>query len=861
MDANPAVSPQLPFEEYRSNQDWFDEYQDHTGKPRPCWEPIASKLDQLGRQEIVSRAAEADRLVRESGANFRLSSDQESRPWRLAIIPLVLEANEWARIEAGVQQRVQLLESVLSDLLGEQRLLRDRVLPASLLSANPAFARSFHGLTPSGARHLHLTAVDLARDSSGTWLVTGDRTRAPSGLGYALENRILTSRVLPNLIRQSNVTRFASFFSKLQEHLKSLAPRMRDNPRVAILTPGKESYRYIEDAYLARYLGYTLVQGRDLAVRGDRLNLKTLGGLLPIEVLWRHISDRKCDPIELDPSSTQGVTGLLRTVRSGSVAVTNSIGSVLAQTPALMPFLNRASQHLFGEDLILPSIETHWCGQPDGLQYALENLDGLIIRPAFVVSGAPPVDPQTLSEEERSMLTERMRSRPHDFVAQKRPQRSTTPVWNGDGLHSWHVALRSFQIQSNDGVHVLPGGLARVSPEPHHLDQSPASGRLGQDCWVVANEPVDHESTLLPSPNAELQLTRSGDELPSRVAENLFWLGRYAERTESIARLLRTAMLRIAGENQLSQMPELPRLIAALAAMGHIEPDYAIKEFGETMPTLEAVLPDSVFDRNQPRGLQAGVRQMVNKATEVRDRISLDAYRIISRIGDDLIDPPPAERKDVGMMIDRINRLITDLIALSGLASEGMTRSHGWRFLQLGRRIERAFQSSELLTATFVHPIVNEQPLLESVLRVTDSLMTYRSRYLLQLRPVAALDLLVCDETNPRSLYYQLLSVTKILRALPGERSNLEMGTDQRIAETLLHELRMSDPHSLAHIHEGRRPALDRLLGQLLSQIPVLSDAITARYLIHTDSQTLTGRWDTEAPTDINPNVSDQGES
>ncbi|MGI9472759.1 MAG: circularly permuted type 2 ATP-grasp protein [Rubripirellula sp.] len=856
MDLNHTVSHQTPFEAYRPSNRWFDEFRGLDANPRDAWRPIANKLDQLGQDGIRSRASEADRLVRESGANFRLSSDQRSRPWQLAIVPLVLEAADWTKIEAGVQQRVRLLEAVLHDFLGPQRLLRDNVLPAALLSANPEFARTYHGLAPTQTHRLHLTAIDLARDSQGNWCVTGDRTRAPSGLGYALENRILTSRVLPSLIRQSNVTRFASFFSTVQEHLKSLAPRMRENPRVAILTPGKESYRYIEDAYLARYLGYTLVQGRDLAVRGDRLNLKTLGGLLPIEVLWRHVSDHKCDPIELDPNSTQGVTGLLRTIRSGSVAVANSVGSTLAQTPALMPFLGAACRYLFGEDLHLPSIRTFWCGQQSDLQYVQEHIDELLIRPAYVVSGAPPIVTAGMTSDQRESLLARIRATPHLFIAQERPERSTTPVWQDNQLHSWHVALRSFQVQSENGVHVLPGGLSRVSPDPHQLDQSPSSGRLGQDCWVVASEPVDQEATLLPSPHAELHLTRGGDELPSRVAENLFWLGRYAERTESIARLLRTSMVRIAGENSVAEMPDLPRLIAALAAMGHIEPDYAIKEFGDAMPTLEAVLPDSVFDREQPRGLQAGVVQMVDKATEVRDRISLDAYRIISRIGDDLTDPPTQARKDVGTMIDRVNRLITDLIALSGLASEGMTRSHGWRFLQLGRRIERAFQTSELLAATWVYPISDERPLLESVLRVTDSLMTYRSRYLLQLRPVAAIDLLVTDETNPRSILYQLRSINKIIGQLPGDSSNLSLGADQRIAEELLHELRMSDPNSLAHVTGDRRNDLDELLKGLLHRLPALSDAISARYLIHTSAtQELTGRVGPDNPESLDSSV------
>jgi uncharacterized circularly permuted ATP-grasp superfamily protein/uncharacterized alpha-E superfamily protein len=693
---------------------------------------------------------------------------------------------------------------------------------------------------------LNLTATDLARDSDGKWWVTGDRTRAPSGLGFALENRVITSRVLPQLIRGNNVIRLASFFAALQEQLKSLAPRMRDNPRVAILTPGEGSYRYVEDAYLARYLGYTLVQGRDLAVRGTRLYLKTLGRLLPIEVLWRHISDRHCDPLELDPTSTKGTVGLLRSIRSRSVAVANCVGSTLAQMPALMPFLPAACRFLFGEDLLLPSVATYWCGDASSRQYVLEHLDEVMLRPAFYVSGDPPRLPAEMSAAEREQLAAAITAQPYGYVAQHRPARSKTPVWHQGELRCWHVALRSFHLQTSDGVDVLPGGLVRVSPEPELLDHSPSSGRLGQDCWVIAKEPVDHDTTLLPAPDAAIRLTRGGAELPSRVAENLFWLGRYAERTESIARLLRTTMVRIAGEDAIDEMPDLPRLMAALAAMGQIEPDYAIKELGESMPTLESMLPASIFDRSQPRGLPAGVIQLVEKAASVRDRISLDAYRIIASIGEDLADPGPVGGSDFAATIERINRLITDLLAFSGLASESTTRTHGWRFLQLGRRIERAYQTAELLFSTLVHPIQDERPLLESVLRASDSLMTYRSRYLLQLRPAAAIDLLITDDTNPRSLAFQILTINELIDQLPTDPADFALGQDQRIAENLMHRVRMSEPAALAVVkNSGERRELKQLLQLLIDDLPSLSNAITARYLIHTGvTQELTGRAD-----------------
>ena len=745
--------------------DQYDECRAADGTVRPAWKSLVSSLDELGPAGISKASNEIERLVRESGANFQFSDiiKQSARPWKLAAIPLVLSAREWQSIEAGLKQRLRLLEAILGDLLGEQKLLKARVLPAELLSANYNYFRVYHEL-PQTKPRLDITATDLARNKDGTWWVTGDRTRAPSGLGYALENRVITSRVFQKLLRGNNVVRVASFFSSLQQHLNSLAAGNPENPRVAILTPGQHSYRYIEDAYLARYLGYTMVQGRDLAVRGSRLNLKTLGGLLPIDVLCRHISDRKSDPLELKPSSQQGATGLLQTIRSGHVAVANSIGSTLAQMPALMPFLPAASKFLFGEEPSLPSIGTYWCGGQSERTFVLENLDELILRPAFHVSPAPPIVPAEMTTAEKSKLIDQIKAQPHSYVAQYRPSRSTTPVWHEGKLESWHVALRSFQVQTASGVEVMPGGLARVSPDPRTLDQSPASGRLGLDCWIANDKPVDQEITLLRQSHSSITLARGGAEMPSRVGESLFWLGRSAERSESIARLLRATLIRIAGETQLQDIVELPRMVAALAALGQLEPDHAIAGLGEKLPSLEKVLPASLFDTEKPGGLLAGIRDMGQKAMSVHDRVSLDAYRIIKKIGDHLITNDQSDAIEIGAVINRLDGIVTDLQAFSGLASESMTRTHGWRFLELGRRIERAYQTAELLSAMLVNPIDDEYPVLESILQTTDSMMTYRSRYLLQMQPTAVIDLLVNDETNPRSIGYQLLMIDQHLR-------------------------------------------------------------------------------------------------
>ncbi|MGB7344210.1 MAG: circularly permuted type 2 ATP-grasp protein [Pirellulaceae bacterium] len=812
------------------------------GAVRPHWQLCSQEIESLGREGLDRRSAAIGKLVHENGTTFQVDGDanEQPRPWQLASVPSMIDAESWKTVEAGLQQRTRLLSAVLHDLLGEQRLLRDHIVPPEVLWSNPNFQRSYYGLKLS-THPLHITATEISRDLNGNWLVQSDRTRAPSGLGYLLENRVITSRLYPQLIRETKTRRIADFFNSLRDHVRSLAPRERDNPRVALLTPTTGNYRQFEDAYLARYLGFTLVKGADLAVRSGELNLKTLGGLLPIQVLWRHVSDRNCDPLELAPDSTDGVTGLMRVLRSGRLALTNGLGSVLAEAPALMPYLSAACDYFFKEPLLLPNVQTYWCGNPSDLQFVKANLDQLLIRPAFKVVGEPPVSALHLSAAARNELLAAIDSRPQDYIAQQRPTYSTTPIWNNEKLEPWHVSMRCFQLNTGDRIEVLPGALARVSDDENDLDQTPASGRLTQDCWIIGDRIADEQLSLLHPESKPLELRRSGDELPSRVAEHLFWMARYAERAEAIARLLRTVFLRLGGERNSFQLPELPRLVSALAALGQIDPDYAVDSLGQNIPRPEDILPNSILDPNQPRGLAQSIELMQRNATAVRDRLSLDAYRIVQKLSD--LASLPFDDQDDGTKLDRLDEIIMAFMALAGITAESFVRTHARQFLELGRRIERADHTSELLLATLAKPVKDVRSLCESVLETSDSIMTYRSRYLNLVRMAPVIDLLVTDTTNPRSLRFQLDEIVLLLTGLPSVSRTVGAGPDERIALDLQHLLIMASPESLSRCAADQSlQSLQVLLTRIIESLPSLSDAVCARYLSHTGHlQTLTG--------------------
>lgn len=810
-----------------------DEMIDADGLPRDHCRRMIAELDRHGSEGLDRAFQHARQLVRDNGVSFNAfdESGEASRPWQLDVLPAMIAQREFKILSAALAQRVTLLESILDDLFGEQRLLKEGVIPPQVLFGHPGFHRAYHGLTP-GSRRITLYAADLARSPDGRWWISGDRTRSPSGLGFALENRIITTRVLPRAFRVARARRLAPFFARLRETLRASAPLYRENPRIVLLSMGPESPTYFEDVYLARYLGYTLAEGGDLAVREGRVMLKTLGGLLPVEVVVRRVPDDRCDPVELDPYSINGVSGLVEVARSENVVVVNSLGSRIAETPALVPFLRTACRFLLDDELRLPSVATWWCGQPDALSHVLENLDDFVIRPAYFLGDAVPQEAALMSTAARDELIRQLRKRPTEFVAQERIVRSTVPVWLGSRIEPWHAAFRMFLAADGDTYHTLPGGLARVSPDRFSLDRSMTSGERAQDVWIESEGPVETVS-LLRSPDAPLTLKRSGNDLPSRDADNLFWLGRMVERSDGAARLFRVVLDRVVGGDIDESAADSRILLRALASLGQIEPGLAVEGFEDGLPDLESSLHQAVFDSVESRSLKSTIREVVRLVDTVRDRLSSDAWRSLHKLGAEW-EGYESQRDviDSSDLLQIVDAVISANGLFSGLASEGMTRTQVWRFLELGRRLERVWNAATLLQATLVEPLESDGLILESVLEASDSMMTYRARYLATLQTEAVIDLLLTDDTNPRSIVFQLDRIQEHVSQLPfaGQAS---LGPDERLAMSLQNAARLAIPQELASVEQGKRSMLETLMQQFIDQTPKLSDAISQRYLIH----------------------------
>jgi uncharacterized circularly permuted ATP-grasp superfamily protein/uncharacterized alpha-E superfamily protein len=784
-------------------------------------------------------------MLHEHGVGYDAYGDSQgiARPWNLSLIPVVWKSAAWRHVSHGLAQRAYLLGAILADLYGPRKLLASGDLPPEIAFAYPAFLRPCVGALVQSKYRMPLYAADLGRDPDGNIVVLADRTRAPSGAGYALENRIVLKRSLPEMFREFEVERLALFFRTMQSTLRDLAPSNRDNPRMVLLTPGPYHGTYFEQAFMAQYLGLTLVQGGDLTVRDQRVFLKTLGGLQPVDVIVRRVRDEYCDPLELRPDSKLGVPGLMEAWRSGSVALANPIGSGVLQTPALMAFLPALCRKLLGEELSLRSLSTRWCGDPPSLAYVEAHWEDLVIRPAFPARSGAPIFTAALSASELDELRARVRSAPRMFVAHDPTVLSTVPTLAGDTLVPAHLWTRAYAVASGDSYCVMPGALSRVGGPDERLALSLRPGGESKDTWVLSEGPVSTFSMLRPA-SAPAELTRGGGDLPSRVADNLFWLGRYAERAEGVARLARAIASRLSdqvGPNESDVPVELGALTRALAAKTGVlrsEPTGAWTTAGpsDDLVSAEQWLFASVYDAEPVGTLNATLASTYRVARTVRDRVSADVWRALAQVYEDSSRGQGSRGpRALSGMMNLLDRAVLSLAAFSGLATDSMSRGQGWRFLDAGRRLERALHIVSLLTSTLVPPCPHEGPVLDALLEVADSSMTYRRRYLATLQVAPVVDLLMTDETNPRSVLFQLDTLADHLAVLPDMRSAAAgRSHEEKLLLRASTELRLAEvADTCAPDDSGARPRLRALLERLGTILPELSDSLCNAYLEH----------------------------
>ncbi|MCE4055737.1 circularly permuted type 2 ATP-grasp protein [Pseudomonas sp. Au-Pse12] len=805
----------------------YHELLDDQGQVRAHWQRLLEQLQRSSPGQLAQRQALLTRQIHENGVTYNVYADPKGadRPWELDLLPHVIAADEWQRLSAGIAQRARLLNAVLADLYGPQRLIREGLLPAELVFGHNNFLWPCQGILAPEETFLHLYAVDLARSPDGRWWVTADRTQAPSGAGYALENRMSVSRAFPDLYRDLQVQHLAGFFRTLQETLARQAPRDSEAPLVVLLTPGRFNESYFEHLYLARQLGYPLVEGGDLTVRDATVYLKTLSGLRRVHAIMRRLDDDFCDPLELRTDSALGVPGLLDAVRQGRVLVANALGSGVLESPGLLGFLPKISQFLLGQELLLPSIATWWCGEAPVLQQALDKLPQLLVKPAFASQSFTPVLGRDLSPEQRAQLAERMRARPYAYVAQELPQLSQAPVWQAESgqLQPRAIGMRVYAVASAQGYRVLPGGLTRVAADAGAEVVSMQRGGASKDTWVLGEGAPSGEQWKAQRTLGVYDLVRRDPYLPSRVVENLFWFGRYCERCDDSARLLRIMLARYVDGDD----PQ-----ALLAAV----------DLGESLMLLpdEGELPErllvALLGEDWSFSLRSNLQRLQWAASQVRGKLSRENWQALvelQREAQELDTPAP----DFAELLDFLNRLVMSLAALSGFALDDMTRDEGWRFLMIGRRIERLQFLSSSLAAFLRGTAVFDQAGLDWLLELGNSSITYRSRYLAVAQLIPVLDLLLLDEQNPHAVLFQLKLVTRTLKRLNDDFAVPRELALPQLVERLTHfdlgclENALFGEASVRAAVEG----LADLLQEIAEVSGQVSDRLALRHFAHVD--------------------------
>ena len=758
---------------YRLLPSIADEMIDPAGNVRPGWSQLLAGFDELGPDGLNGRFERADQYLRDAGVFYRKydGAAGKERAWPLAHVPLIIDEADWLQITRGLVQRAELLERVVADIYGDNHLVARGVLPPELIARSPEFLRPVVGIKPSSGHYLHFCAFELGRGPDGGWWVLGDRTQAPSGAGFALENRVATTRALSDIYAKMNVHRLAGFFRDFRDALNGEA--RRNDGRVGILTPGQHNETYFEHAYIARYLGFMLLEGEDLVVEDGQVMVRTVSGLKPVNVLWRRMDASFTDPLELRYDSRIGTPGMTEALRQGSISMVNAIGSGILETRALAAFMPQLSRALLGAPLELPTIATWWCGQDAERQHVLDNFDRMMIGPAFstvlqIEDREQTVLGATLDPDPGETLRRRLIAEGNAFVGQEPVTLSTAPVYINGRLEPRPITLRVYAARTARGWTIMPGGFARVGSSADTTAIAMQRGGQAADVWVVSSKPVERV-TLLPKDGEKLVRTSSGS-LPSRAADNLIWLGRYAERCEATVRILRAYNARLAEVSN----PAIPILADTRIYLDSIDVDAA---------------------EPLPGGLLTAIDSAVHSAGQIRDRFSPDGWLALTDLRKTARNF--AARVQPGDDATRaMTVLLRKLAGFSGLVHENMYRFAGWRFLEIGRRLERGIQIAGI-TRWLTRKDAPDGAL-DMLLEIGDSVMTHRRRYNVSAGTNSYIDLLVLDALNPRSVLFQVAELREQIEKLPGGIEDGQLSVAARAVLELHTQLRVAEPEDMS---------------------------------------------------------------
>jgi uncharacterized circularly permuted ATP-grasp superfamily protein/uncharacterized alpha-E superfamily protein len=810
-------------------------------KVKPHWQSLVAYIQKWGKQGLSQRHEDINRVLRENGVSYNIYDDPQgmNRPWQLDPIPLLIDEEDWKITEKGLKQRAELLNIILKDIYENQVLIKEGLLPLELVYNHIGFLRPCFNLLKSQTYPLSFYAADTAKTADGRRWVLGDRTQAPSGIGYALENRSTISKVMPEFFQNRHISKLSNFLDTLRTMLFELAPHHKENPRIVLLTPGQRNEAYFEHAYLASVMGYTLVQGEDLMVKDEAVWLKTLSGLEQVDVIWRRVDDAFCDPLTLRSDSHLGVAGLVAAVRKGNVVIVNALGSSVLENSGIMAFLPNICRFYFGEELLLPSVATWWCGQEKEQKYVLDNLQNLVIKSIYPQGSTNAIFGKQLSQEALAHWKEKIKANPSLYLAQEQLEFISTPSYFNGQLEPRHAVWRCFLLgKENQGYTVMSGGLTRSASERDNLIVSNQKGGISKDTWVVTSEAVPHIAPI------KAQIHHLNTTISSRSAENLFWVGRYAERAKLSARLLKIVIQKY-NETQLSKRKSdkklLYDLLCGLTQFTMTYPGFIGDGGRKRLQKPESELLAIAIDTSKSGSIASIVQYMMRAVYSIRHCWSPDTWRILDQIDDywKMINQLPAiDLRNVQIGLDQ---LITNLAAFAGFNKEILNRRYELPLFELGKRIEYALLSISLSrsTLTLVEAMEVENGLMEVVLACQESLNTYRAKYQSYLHLQTALDLLLLDNMHPSSLLYQLHSIQNHLKNLPKPHHFSRLNEEEKMILEAVSILQLSDTNELAEHQSASfiRQKLEDILSKIADLLAGTSNIIVNKYFSHTQMQ------------------------
>ncbi len=824
--------------DYLSNQTTLDECFDENSQVREAWKKLMTNIDTLGTAELKNRHQELLKLLQENGVTYNMYGDTNglNRPWLLDAIPFVLSTHDWAYIEKGMKQRAWVLNKILEDIYGDRVLIKNKIIPAELIYSHSGFLRPCDGIKLPGLQ-LPMYSADLSRGPDGRIWVIKDRTQAPSGMGYALENRSALSRVAPELFQQHQVAKLGGFFNSLMQSLIQIAPQGKENPRIILLTPGPRNETYFEHAFLASYLGITLVQGEDLIMRDSCVWIKTVEGLEKVDVILRRVDDMFCDPLELREDSQLGIPGLLHAIRKGNVAVANPLGSSILENTGLMAFLHNAFQYFLNEDPIIPMIATWWCGQKKEMNHVIDQIDTLVIKSIERTGSFKTVMGSQLSHAQKDELIRKIKFEPFNYIGQEEVAFSTSPVLQKERLDPRYTVLRSYLVANGGHYEMMRGGLTRCSPEKGSFLISNQDGGISKDTWV------EHQKTETPLSIGQAPDMKRKAVLPSRAAENLFWVGRYTQRIVRTSRFLRIVLRALTQKGFINTGADSESMKVLLKAVTHVT---------DTLPGFteedEALFSNPLVEIHQlvcvaekPGSIIFTLNNLLRSMYAARDRWTVDSWRIIDEIENVKRRIAALDPGNIRHALTLLDQLTGGLLSFSEMTRQCMYRSDGRTMYRMGQLIEEILmelaQFKSILTEKYDES--TDFQLLEALLLTNQNLSSYRSVYRTSLDIVPVVDLLFLNGQNPTSLFSQLEGLLKHARNLAQKESGFNDNEISRLVFECYSDVRLADVQQLVQVNPDtrKRPAMELFCSSLQEKMWNISIKLNSKYFSHSTYQ------------------------